>query len=58
LALKSGAMIAIGPVQYATNIIYPVCASLLVFRQTIQPGQGVGVAIIVFAVVVILKKHE
>ena len=58
LALKSGSMIAIGPVQYAANIIYPLCATLLVFQQSIHWVQGVAVVVIVFAVVAILKKHE
>lgn len=58
LALKNGSMIVIGPVQYSANIIYPVLATLLVFEQGIQWVQGVGIALILYGVIFILKKHE
>jgi drug/metabolite transporter (DMT)-like permease len=57
LALKNGSMIAVGPVQYSTTIIYPLCATLVVFRQPIHPFQVLAVTLIVYSVVRILKKH-
>jgi drug/metabolite transporter (DMT)-like permease len=57
LALKNGAMIAIGPVQYASNIIYPLIATLVVFQQSIYPIQVIAIALIVFSVTRILKHH-
>ena len=57
LALKCGTMIAVGPVQYAANIIYPVFATLLVFHQPLHIIQVPAVALIVYAVVFLLKKH-
>lgn len=57
LALKSGAMIAVGPVQYAANIIYPVFATLLVFSQPLHLVQVAAIALIVYSVTALLKKH-
>jgi drug/metabolite transporter (DMT)-like permease len=55
LALKNGPMIAVGPVQYSTTIIYPVFAAFLVFQQAIHPVQVLAIALIVYSVINILK---
>jgi drug/metabolite transporter (DMT)-like permease len=57
LALKNGPMIVAGPVQYSTTIIYPLFAALLVFQHSIHPLQILAVALIIFGVIHILKKH-
>lgn len=57
LALKSGPMIVVGPVQYSTTIIYPVFAAFLVFQQPIHPVQLLAIALIIYGVINILKKH-
>lgn len=57
LALKSGPMIAVGPVQYSTTIIYPVFAAFLVFQQSIHWVQILAIALIVYSVINILKRH-
>lgn len=57
LALKNGPMIAVGPVQYSTTIIYPVFAAFLVFQQSIHPVQIIAIALIIYGVISILKKH-
>lgn len=57
LALKNGSMIAVGPVQYSANIIYPACSTLLVFQQTLHPVQVLAIAAIIYSVINILKKH-
>ncbi len=57
LALKNGPMIVVGPVQYSTTIIYPVFAAFLVFRQAIHPVQVLAIALIIYGVINILKKH-
>jgi drug/metabolite transporter (DMT)-like permease len=57
LALKNGEMIAVGPVQYSSTIIYPLLATLIVFKGNIHLLQIVAVGIIVFSVIKILKKH-
>ena len=57
LALKNGSMIAIGPVQYSANIIYPAAAALPVFQQSLHPIQFFAVVLIIYAVINILKKH-
>jgi len=57
LALKSGSMIAVGPLQYAANIIYPVIAALLVFGQSLHIMQIPAVGLIVYSVSALLKKH-
>jgi len=57
LALKNGSMIAIGPVQYSANIIYPAASTLLVFQESLHPIQVLAVAAIIYAVINILKKH-
>lgn len=57
LALKNGPMIAVGPVQYSTTIIYPVFAVFLVFQQAIHWAQVIAIGLIVSGVISILKKH-
>ncbi|UCH95662.1 MAG: hypothetical protein JSV88_02135 [Candidatus Aminicenantes bacterium] len=57
LALKNGPMIVVGPVQYSTTIIYPVLAALPVFQQSLHPVQVLAIALIVYGVISILKKH-
>ncbi|MCP4158067.1 MAG: hypothetical protein GY757_60750 [bacterium] len=57
VALKKGAMMIIGPVQYSSNIIYPLLASLLVFDRTIHFIQFPAIGVIVFSVSAILRKH-
>ena len=57
LALKNGPMIAAGPVQYSATIIYPVFAAFLVFQQPIHPVQVLAIALIIYSVISILKKH-
>jgi len=57
LALKNGPMIAVGPVQYSATIIYPVFAAFLVFQQAIHPVQVLAIALIIYGVISILKKH-
>lgn len=58
LALKNGDMIAIGPVQYGSTIIYPVLGNLLVFHQVIHFVQLIAVVIIVFSVIKILNSRQ
>lgn len=55
LALKNGPMIAVGPVQYSSTIIYPVFAAFLVFQQPIHWVQFFAIALIVYSVISILK---
>lgn len=57
VACKNGPMLIIGPVQYSGTIIYPVLAAAIVFGQWIAPLQIAAIAIIVFSVVNILRKH-
>jgi drug/metabolite transporter (DMT)-like permease len=57
LALKNGEMIAVGPVQYGSTIIYPVIANLLVFDRLVHPVQAAAIVLIVVSVIRILKKH-
>lgn len=56
-ALRNGPMIVIGPVQYGANIIYPLFCTLVVFHRAIHPVQFLAVALIVYSVIRILKKH-
>ncbi len=57
MALKKGAMIIIGPVQYASNIIYPLFASILIFNENIIAIQYLSIILIIYSVSKILKKH-
>jgi len=56
-AYKLGSMMRVGPVQYSASIIYPVLCSVVVFGDGIHPLQLAAVAVLVSAVVGILKKH-
>lgn len=56
-ACKCGPMMAIGPVQYAANIIYPALATLAVFSRLLDIIQVAAVALIVYSVTGILKKR-
>lgn len=56
-AYKLGAMMLVGPVQYSTAIIYPVLCSYWVFEKQIHPLQLGAIALIVMAVVGILRKR-
>ena len=57
LALKKGPMIAVGPVQYATNIIYPACSTLLVFQRSLHLIQFLALASIIYSVINILRSR-
>lgn len=57
MALKKGSMIGVGPVQYATQIGYPLVAALVVFGQSIHLVQYLSIAMIIFALVGILGKR-
>ncbi len=57
LALKNGPMMIIGPVQYSTNIIYPLFAAFFVFNQFINLIQFFSIGLIVYSVINILKKR-
>lgn len=57
VAIKNGPMMIIGPVQYSSNIIYPLAAALLVFNRWIHIIQFLAVAIIVYSVVSLLNKR-
>jgi multidrug transporter EmrE-like cation transporter len=56
-ACKKGPMMVIGPVQYSTTIIYPLPAAFLVFNGGIHPLQFPAIALIVYSVIMILKKR-
>lgn len=56
-ALKNGLMIIVGPVQYSSNIIYPVIGSYFVFNQNLNIIQLLSISIIIFSIIKILKKH-
>ncbi len=57
MALRKGAMMIIGPIQYATNIIYPLFASILIFNRNIVAIQYIAIILIIYSVSKILKKH-
>jgi len=57
IACKNGPMLIVGPVQYSGNIIYPAVSALLVFGHWLPLIQIGAVAIIVFSVIVMLRKH-
>ena len=57
MALKKGVMMVIGPVQYSTNIIYPLFASLLIHNRQIILIQYFAVILIVYSVSKLLKNH-
>lgn len=57
LACKNGPMMIIGPVQYSTNIIYPLLATLLIFNRLIDLIQFLSIGLIVYSVINILKKR-
>jgi multidrug transporter EmrE-like cation transporter len=57
LALKTGSMMTTGPVQYSSNIIYPVFSAFLVFDRPLHIVQVAAIGLVVYAVVNILKKH-
>lgn len=56
-ALKNGLMITAGPVQFSSNIIYPVIGSYFVFNQYMNIIQLLSIFIIIFSITKILKKH-
>jgi multidrug transporter EmrE-like cation transporter len=57
LACKTGPMMIIGPVQYSTNIIYPLLAAIFVFGRLIHLIQFLSIGLIIFSVIHILKKR-
>jgi len=57
MALKKGPMMTVGPVQYSSNIVFPVIALFFVYSRVIPPGQFPAIGLIVVAVVNILKKR-
>lgn len=57
IAFKNGPMMTIGPLQYSSNIIYPLFATLLVFHQLIHIAQFAAIALIVYSVSKILQKR-
>ena len=57
MAIKKGSMMIIGPVQYATTILYPLLAAFFIFHQEIIIIQFLALGAIVYSVVAILKKH-
>lgn len=57
LACKNGPMMIIGPVQYSTNIIYPLFATLFIFNQLINLIQFLSIGLIVYSVINILKNR-
>ncbi len=57
LACKNGPMMIIGPVQYSSNIIYPMLAVLLVFNHPLHIIQFFAIGLVVFSVSSILKKR-
>lgn len=57
LAYKKGEMILVGPLQYSSNILYPLFVSILVFNQHIALIQLISIFLIVFSVIKILLKH-
>jgi len=57
MAIKNGAMMVIGPVQYSATILYPLPAAFLIFHRGIGPIQFLALGVIVYSVVAILKKR-
>jgi len=57
IAMKNGDMIIIGQIQYSSNIIYPIFATLFVFQNTVSVFSFVAIFIIAYSVKMILKKH-
>ncbi|MEN8152926.1 MAG: DMT family transporter [Acidobacteriota bacterium] len=57
-ALKNGLMITTGPVQYTSNIIYPVIGSYFVFNQYLNVIQLFSIILIVMGVTKILKNRK
>ena len=57
IAYKMGNLLAVGPVQYAAAILYPVLCTAVVFSNRLHPVQLIAFAVIVFAVVSLLRKH-
>lgn len=57
MAMKNGDMIIIGPLQYSSNIIYPIFATLFVYGNKISFFTILTILIITYSVKMILKKH-
>lgn len=57
MAIKNGAMMIIGPVQYSATILYPLAAAFLIFHRSIGLIQFLALGVIVYSVVAILKKR-
>jgi drug/metabolite transporter (DMT)-like permease len=55
VSLRRGALIAVGPVQYAAGILVPVLCAAPVFGRRLHPLQFAAAAVIVFGVAVLLK---
>jgi multidrug transporter EmrE-like cation transporter len=57
VALRRGALIAVGPVQYAAGILVPVLCAAPVFGRRLHPLQFAASLVIVYGVAGLLKKR-
>lgn len=58
LAYKTGDMIVVGPVQFATMVFYPVLASYPIFALAVNPVQVILFAVIIAGVIRMVVKHN
>jgi len=57
VAYKYGKMVAIAPIQYGAQIVYPILASYLLFSLDVVSLQIAGFVLLTFCVVMIVRRH-